>query len=65
MTDKEREELIAFMLEFKKKIDGNKELAQQFLIEVGIYTEDGKLAEPYRHLHFPTIEEKCTPVGQD
>ena len=53
MTDREREEFIACMEDFKKKVAGNKEMARQFLIEVGIYTKDGKLTEPYKHLYIP------------
>ena len=53
MTDKERKNLLAYMEEFKKKVEGDKELAQQFLIEVGIYTKNGKLAKPYKHLQLP------------
>ena len=56
MTDEERKELLAYIEEFKQKIVGNKELARQFLIEVGIYTPEGRLAEPYQNLYFPKIE---------
>ena len=53
MDEKERNELLAFIAEFKKKVEGNKELARQFLVEVGIYTKEGQLAEPYQHLYIP------------
>ena len=53
MTEKEREEFLAYVEEFKKKIAGNKELSLQFLAEVGICTIDGKLTEPYQHLYIP------------
>jgi hypothetical protein len=56
MTDKERHNLLTYMEEFKKKVAGNKELARDFLIRSGIYTKNGRLAEPYKHLHFPSIE---------
>jgi len=65
MTEKEREVLIAYMEEFIKKVSGDKQLARDFLIRVGIYTEEGKLAEPYQHLYFPPIETACTPLEQD
>jgi hypothetical protein len=57
MTEREREALLAYMEDFKKKVTGNKELSRQFLIEVGIYTEDGKLTEPCKHLYIPPLVE--------
>ena len=66
MTDKERQNLLTYMEEFKKKVEGNKELARDFLISVGIYTKDGILAEPYKHLYFPPIEtNQCILLEQD
>jgi len=55
MDEKERNELLAYMEEFKKKIEGNKELARDFLIRAGIYTKEGQLAEPYQHLYIPPL----------
>jgi len=56
MTDKERQNLIAFMEDFKKKVAGNREMSLQFLAEVGICTLDGKLTDPYKHLYIPPVE---------
>jgi len=56
MTDEERKEFLADMQDFKRKVDGNKELARQFLIEAGIYTTEGRLADPYRNLYIPKID---------
>ena len=53
MTDKERQNLLTYMEEFKKKVKDNKELARDFLIRTGIYTKNGRLAKPYKHLYFP------------
>jgi len=53
MDEKEREELLAYVEEFKKKLEGNRELARDFLIRAGIYTKEGKLTEPYQHLYIP------------
>ena len=53
MTEREREEFLVYMEEFIKKVSGNKEMARDFLIRAGIYTREGKLAEPYKHLSFP------------
>ena len=53
MTDREREEFIAYAETFKKKVEGNKELSLAFLHRAGICTKDGKLTEPYKHLYIP------------
>ena len=53
MDEKERNELLAYIEEFKKKVVGNKEMARDFLIRAGIYTKEGQLAEPYQHLYIP------------
>jgi len=53
MTEREREALIAYMKEFQKKVEGNQELAREFLVRVGIYTKEGQLTEPYKHLYIP------------
>ena len=55
MTEKEREELLAYVEEFKKKLEGNRELARDFLVRAGIYTKEGQLAEPYQHLYIPPL----------
>ena len=57
MDEKERNELLAYMEEFKKKIEGNKELARDFLVRAGIYTKEGQLAEPYQNLYIPPAVE--------
>ena len=53
MDEREREEFLAYIEEFKKKVEGNKELARDFLVRTGIYTKEGKLTEPYQHLYIP------------
>ena len=50
MTDKEREELLQYMRDFTERAKVDKELGIQFLIEAGIYNQDRKFAEPYKHL---------------
>ena len=55
MTEEERKELLAYIEEFKNKIAGNKELARQFLVEVGIYTPEGMLAEPYQNFYIHKV----------
>jgi hypothetical protein len=56
MTDKERQELIQFMRDARK--NATKESARAFLIEAGIYTKEGVLAEPYKNLYIPRPNEK-------
>jgi len=56
MTDKEREDSIRLMEEYRKKLSGNKELCRNFLVKAGIYTEEGILTDPYKHLYVPLIE---------
>jgi hypothetical protein len=58
MTDQERKEYLQYLEEFRKKVRGNKELSRKFLVEVGIYTEDGQLTEPYENLYIPRPGEK-------
>jgi len=53
MSDKEREESIRLMEEYRKKLTGNKELCREFLVKAGIYTKEGELTEPYQHLYIP------------
>ena len=53
MNDEEREGFIKMLREYTDKLSKYKELAGDFLIRTGIYTEEGILAEPYKHLHFP------------
>ena len=55
MTDEERNELLGYIEDFKNRVSGNKELARKFLVDVGIYTCEGKLAEPYQNLYIPKI----------
>ena len=50
MTDQERKELLRYMKNAVKKMDTDKEYSRQTLVEIGLYTPDGTLAKPYRHL---------------
>jgi len=55
MTEKERQEFLAYVEKFKKKVEGNRELSLDFLSRVGICTKEGKLTEPYKHLYIPHL----------
>jgi hypothetical protein len=50
MNEQERAYFLAFADEYEKKMKGNPELARRFLINMGLYTEDLELTEPYKHL---------------
>ena len=56
MTDKERKELLQYMKNAVKKMDADKDYSRQMLVEIGLYTQSGTLAKPYRHL-FPLKEK--------
>jgi hypothetical protein len=56
MTAQEREEYLQFLKEFRKNL--TKESARAFLVEIGIYTEDGQLTEPYKNLYIPDPEDE-------
>ena len=53
MNEVERKEFFAFIEEFEKKITSSQEAARQFLVDVGIYTMDGQLTEPYKYFRMP------------
>lgn len=54
MTEKERKELLQILEKYKRKFEGDKEAAREFLVSVGIYTKKGNLRKPYRQLHIPS-----------
>ena len=56
MTERERNEFLAYLEDLSEKVKGNKELSRYFLVKAGICTDDGKLTEPYQHLYIPPIE---------
>jgi hypothetical protein len=53
MTDTERIEFIERLERYKNKLSSNKEEAQNFLINAGIYTSAGVLSENYSNLCIP------------
>jgi len=57
MTDKEREEFLVYLDKLEKEVTESKETARKFLVEVGIYTENGNLTEPYKNLYIPPLVE--------
>jgi NADPH-dependent 7-cyano-7-deazaguanine reductase QueF len=61
MTDQEREKLLLYMEEFRKKMEGDEELTKRFFMDIGITTENGELTEPYQHLplYFSQIQKEA------
>ena len=55
MTDEERKELIRRMKKAAKRMNTDKEYSRKMLIEIGLYTPDGELAEQYKNLA-PLVE---------
>ena len=53
MTERERNEFLAYLEELSEKVKGNRELSLDLLSRAGICTKDGKLTEPYKHLYIP------------
>ena len=50
MTDQERKALLLYMKKAVKKMDNDKDYSRQMLVEIGLYTKSGTLADPYKHL---------------
>ena len=50
MTDQDRKALLQYMKNAIKKMETDKEYSRQMLVEIGLYTTNGTLAEPYKHL---------------
>ena len=55
MASREREELIQYMKDSIKRMNTDKEYSRQMLVKIGLYTPEGKLGEPYKHLA-PLVE---------
>jgi len=47
MTDEEVDELIEFMNDYRRQVTKTKEASRRFLVEAGIFTEEGELTENY------------------
>jgi hypothetical protein len=50
MTDAERKKLLKRMKERTREICRTRESATQYLIDLGIFTKDGKLTENYKNI---------------
>lgn len=57
MSEREIKEFEKVLEEYIKELPKNREASQKFLVNAGIYTQDGKPTENYEHL--------CIPLGQD
>ncbi len=54
MTDKDRNEFIKFMEDYKVKLSKSKKLSREFLVRVGIITPKGNRTKMYKHFHIPS-----------
>lgn len=50
MDLKDRIEFEYILKAYKKKLSGNRKASRAFLVQTGIFTTNGKLRKPYRHL---------------
>jgi hypothetical protein len=56
MSQQERKEFKKAVKSYKKEVTSSKEASQKFLIELGIFTNNGRLRKEYKNL--------CIPQGQ-
>lgn len=57
MSQQEREKFEKAAKSYKKRVTSSQKASRRFLIELGIFTETGKLRDRYKHL--------CIPQDQD
>jgi hypothetical protein len=57
MDDKEYKIFKEVLETYRDKVTKTKETSQEFLIEVGVFTEKGNLKKNYRHLCIPDKED--------
>jgi hypothetical protein len=48
MDDKERQEYTKNFIEYMKEKSSNQEVAQKFLVDVGVYTAKGNIRSTYK-----------------
>ena len=53
MTEHEREKLKKALKAYKKEVTSSKKASQQFLIELGVFTNKGNLRKGYKNLCIP------------
>jgi hypothetical protein len=53
MTDQEREQFFKAAEKHIKLVSSNKKAAQQFLVDIGIFTPKGNLRKPFKNLYLP------------
>ena len=57
MTTQERENLKKALKTYKKRVTSSKKASRNFLIELGVFTKNGKVRKEYKNL--------CIPPDQD
>lgn len=53
MSKQEKENFKKAVESYKKEILASKAASQQFLVELGLFTEKGNVRKPYKHLCIP------------
>jgi hypothetical protein len=57
MEDKEYKIFKAALESYRDKVTETKETSQEFLVNVGVFTEKGNLKKNYKHLCIPDKED--------
>jgi hypothetical protein len=57
MEDKEYKIFKAALESYRDKVTQTKEASQEFLVNVGVFTEKGNLKKNYKHLCIPDKED--------
>lgn len=53
MSKSDRKKFEEAIKSYKKEVLNSKESARKFLVELGIFTEKGRLRKPYKNLRMP------------
>ncbi len=57
MNDKEYKEFKEVLESYRDKVTQTKESSQEFLVDVGVFTEKGNLKKNYKHICIPDKED--------
>lgn len=57
MEDKDFKKFREVLESYRDKVTKTKETSQEFLVDIGVFTEKGKLKKNYKHLCIPDKED--------
>jgi hypothetical protein len=57
MEDKDYKKFREVLESYRDKVTKTKETSQEFLVDVGVFTEKGNLKKNYKHLCIPDKED--------